>query len=187
MDDFTALVASCKFVSDFSRSAAFGLDCLSNAFASSSAFCRESRVLSSETAPSLSANVCWASETADCSFCLAVSIFFCSWLFVTALAAVVTALAPEQIRYRHLLPFTDVSHFTLGVTLLRGMPRCRTRPTGAQYHYGGRMAASYRFCREYVDKETPSMSVDIPTFMLGVFIYEVLSLQQTAICANVPL
>ena len=93
MDDFTALVASCKFVSDFSRSAAFGLDCLSNAFASSSAFCRESRVLSSETAPSLSANVCWASETADCSFCLAVSIFFCSWLFVTALAAVVTALA----------------------------------------------------------------------------------------------
>ena len=34
------------------------------------------------------------------------------------------------------------------------------------------MAARYRFCREYVDKETPSMSVDIPTFMLGVFIYE---------------
>ena len=44
------------------------------------------------------------------------------------------------------------------------------------------MAARYRFCREYVDKETPSMSVDIPTFMLGVFIYEALSLQQTAIC-----
>ena len=45
------------------------------------------------------------------------------------------------------------------------------------------------FCREYVDKETPSMSVDIPTFMLGVFIYEALSLQQTAICElpDVPL
>ena len=51
------------------------------------------------------------------------------------------------------------------------------------------MAARYRFCREYVDKETPSMSVDIPTFMLGVFIYEALSLQQTAICElpDVPL
>ncbi|WP_287057568.1 hypothetical protein, partial [Bifidobacterium sp.] len=96
---------------------------------------------------------------------------------------------PEQIRYRHLLPFADVSHFTLGITLLRGMPKCRTRPTGAQYHRGGRMAARYRFCREYVDKETPSMSVDIPTFMLGVFIYEALSLQQTAICElpDVPL
>lgn len=56
-------------------------------------------------------------------------------------------------------------------------------------HRGGRMAARYRFCREYVDKETPSMSVDIPTFMLGVFIYEALSLQQTAICElpDVPL
>lgn len=51
------------------------------------------------------------------------------------------------------------------------------------------MAARYRFCREYVDKETPSMSVDIPTFMLEVFIYEALSLQQTAICElpDVPL
>lgn len=51
------------------------------------------------------------------------------------------------------------------------------------------MAARYRFCREYVDKETPSMSADIPTFMLGVFIYEALSLQQTAICElpDVPL
>ncbi|MFR4831451.1 MAG: hypothetical protein ACLUA4_01390 [Bifidobacterium sp.] len=63
MDDFTALVASCKFVSDFSRSAAFGLDLFEQCIRIVKRLLQESRVLSSETAPSPSANVCWASET----------------------------------------------------------------------------------------------------------------------------